>query len=338
MLSVSRLPDSAVNPVSLATTTPTQARIAGLDSFQRAHGVQFGSVKDAGANIDWSGFKACWSGAPDDPKIPVDSVSKDLERKNIKLSAFYRFPEATTAVAQVLEERFNTDQSPIKTLNVGVGNGQEPMTYLTVIDAIARKHQKPLKDCVDLNLVEYLGASQIVSYPYLGYATYKDTGSSVHGTGEFAQPPASVAGSFDRTADQGYRVKPHIEAVFTDALRSDTKALCGVGIDDVAGCDDRSAAYMGTPMFEQQYDLITCNRVLPYINGYPFKHAAIGEMLLNQVAPGGVLVIDPRPDREYGEADAETHSVMKLVFTRNKTLAEQFTEIKPGVYQRKKAA
>lgn len=346
MLGSFRLADahSTYNPLALQAVASRAAdsnTVASSDSFTRtATTVRFGSIGEAGANIDWSGFKACWSGGPDDPAIPVDAIALDAERQNMKLSAFYRFPEALRAVGQVLEERFKTDQSPIKTLVVGVGNGQEPMSYLTIIDAIARKHKKPLKDCVDLNLVEYLGAHQIRPYPYLGYARYEDTGSSVHGTGDFAYPPPSTLGSFDETADKGFKVKPHIEAIFNESLHSETKGLFGAGIDDVAGCEDRSAAFMGTPMFEdgQQYDLISCNRVLPYIKGYPYGHAAIGEMLLKQIAPGGVLVIDPKPDHEYKSADIETQAVMKMVLARNDELARQFTEITPGVYQRNKAA
>lgn len=182
--------------------------------------------------------------------------NKLAKKYDIKASSYFRrgpfygsSDSGFNDIIKVFKEFFSKDLiSPIKMLIVGIGDSQEPFSYLAAIKKIIG--DKNLKDVLDLHIVD------LQSKPNKEQL-FKDSYY------EFSHEPDFVASSFiyDRKEnmkydilDGYYRVNDEIFNFLHSTYKDKTKSFWEARVQDVS-----------KELKSQEYDIISANNILGYI-------------------------------------------------------------------------
>lgn len=167
-------------------------------------------------------------------------------------------------VIAALKMSINSEQ-PTKMLIVGVGEAQEPFSYLAVLKDL--QQDKSLDEIVDLNCVDI--QPQMSNQELRQYACL-----------EKAETPKFALKSFEQTNEGLYKVKENFIEYLQRTFNDKSKTHWNTSVNEyTANCP------------REKYNLISMNHVLMYI-----EDKSIKEKIINDVAkimkPGGIFITD----------------------------------------------
>lgn len=231
-----------------------------------------------------------------------------MKAGHLDRSHFFRYPQDTEALQNEISVIVNVDKKA-KILEVGVGNLEEPLSYLAALYTHLSGTGKSLDESIDLTMVELRSRSD-VGPTNKGYGkTYKDPGSQAKIGAAFLtpdqrgayqafplEPPKDLKGAFQLSAASGeYEFHPDIVLFLEKQLA------------------DQSHAYFETPLenylgsHQDRYDVVACNNVLQHLGGRgayptPLKDRftprskmetfyGVVTSVLDRVGPGGLLIM-----------------------------------------------
>lgn len=199
-------------------------------------------------------------------------------------------------VANAIKYIFRENPKP-KILVVGVGKGEEPLSYLAVIKTLFK--DKKLDDIVDLNCVDLLSKfsdSEMIENSFL-------PSSFLEGPPEYAKN-SFVWGPSLHSRMYSFRLEGKILKFAKKIF--DNKTLWNTKIEDYAAKAPN-----------ETYNLISMNNVLMYIESHDEKIKAM-ENISRMLKPNGILVTDGM--------DESNRELFKCL--------ENFINIAPGIWRK----
>ena len=82
-------------------------------------------------------------------------------RKTTCFSSIGRYPEQTSHIKKLISKRA---QSPLNRLDIGVAQGQEPLTHINSAFELAKSRGKKISDFIDLTTVDILREPPQLAY------------------------------------------------------------------------------------------------------------------------------------------------------------------------------
>jgi hypothetical protein len=214
-----------------------------------------------------------------------------------------------TDISTNLETLFKSKNS-VKLLLIGVANGQEPLSYLSVLYPLAKAKGKSLQETVDLSLVDIrpkLPPSEIIdSVSKLG------TKMVFRGNEKKGSVIRESLNSDDKDPIH-YRVKKPIRDFFEQVVDDPQKSHWETSVVDFVRDGDL-----------QTYDCIFYNNVHGHIRDEN-KHLIIPG-LLDRLAPGGLFITDTATQPE--DPIQRHPNSAELMKTHHLRL------LRPGVYEK----
>lgn len=210
----------------------------------------------------------------------------------------------------------------ISMLDVGVGNLQEPISYLAAV--FSESAGKKIDDLVDLEIVEIRDRESLKEKYSLGKQMFSP---------DKPVQPKMYKDSFVLVEGQ-YVPQPEIKEYLEQRLSDQTKSHFGTAIENFS----RAA--------KTQYDVVSCNNVLQHLGGTegywsPFKNASQNNFeryyeevrrIMHLVKEGGIIFLHtPAPGNQLDTKSKGTSVILKNI----PELSEEFDEVVPGVYRRK---
>lgn len=231
----------------------------------------------------------------DNKEKPSQSIeSQPHLGQKAKFSKLFRFKDAMKKIYDEYLALLIKQEKKPAVLIVGVANGEEPLSWLSLF------HLNHDMKSVQLSTIDIQLRGEVNMQSSLGQINESF----------FIHPPKELRECFDcNKEEKQYQVKKevveHLENVFNS-----NNSKWGVSIVDSSSITEG-----------QQYDLVTCNWVLTYINDEEDRKKAL-ENLMASVKPGGVLMVDPSDGKvKINEKDREEILNSRL-----------FQEVEFGVY------
>mgnify|MGYP001567477580 CR=1 FL=1 len=227
------------------------------------------------------------------PRQPLDPTTylEELEWRgrgvlgtpNLDRSKAFRYREDGPALQGALRERIAVGEK-LSVLDIGVGNMEEPLSYLAHLYVEAAQQGRSLADVVDVELVEVRPREQIAMDASLGINM-------------FDQPIAPRDDVRDAFVQQGHEFvfRPEIVELLAQTMDNPDKAHFATPVETVM--DSATTTY----------DVVACNNVLQHMGGVegyatPLKDKGRPESdyqeyyrqvsrILESVKPGGTLIM-----------------------------------------------
>lgn len=100
-------------------------------------------------------------GYRDDGAFNKSFCAPTMHRKTTCFSSINRYPEQTNHIKNLMSER---TQTPLSILDIGVAQGQEPLTHINSAFELAQKTGKRIPDFIDLTTVDILREPPQLAY------------------------------------------------------------------------------------------------------------------------------------------------------------------------------
>lgn len=271
------------------------------------------------------------------------TVESSLDRSKI-----FRYPKDANALRAEARERVDRER-PITMLIVGVGNGEEPLSYLSALRSELHSTGGTLQRSVDMHLVDIRPHEDINVQYGLGQVAGGVLGkaflSAVPGAaGRMvpAEPPKGMDDAFTLNADgKEYVFHEDIRGAFEAAMADPERAHFRMPVENFVA---REPATM-------RFDIVACNNVLQHLGGIegyasPFKNPATDPNedspdysryiqtvrgILDRVAPGGLLIMHTDGATPGDTKGLATQTALDLL----PEFTEQFETLQRGVFRRK---
>ncbi len=248
-------------------------------------------------------------------------LSKDLYKFELELagtgrakldrSKIDRYAQDAPAMREAYLAR--RENQPLSVLEIGVGNMQEPVSYLRAIEQESREEEVALRDAVDLEIVEIRSRSDLdLSH-------------------------AGIEPSLDLSGRARRLEKEEIREYIKELVDNPEKSHFNTSIEEYL---QESA--------DKRYQVVACNNVLQHmggIEGYksPFKNKdateedlkmyySVVEGIVNKVEPGGLLII--HTDGSDGDQfDVKSGKAPEHILKKIPIFAE-FDKVAEGIFRR----
>ena len=262
-------------------------------------------------------------------------------------SHFFRYPQDTEALQKEILMLADRGKKA-KILEIGVGNLEEPLSYLAAIHASLADKRKSLEDTVDLSMVELRSRSDVTLKNRGLGKTYKDPVSGVKIGAAFLkpnemrtykaiplEPKKDLATAFQLSPISGeYEFHPKIVSFLKEKLDDPSHGHFDTALENYLGAQ------------QDRFDVVACNNVLQHLGGgetypTPLKNRymskakmetfyAVVTSILNRVEPGGLLIM---------HTDGKTLSDTKGLLTDTilpdvKLYKREFRKEGTGLYRR----
>lgn len=195
----------------------------------------------------------------------------ELQRiySNPRYSYFFRRSEDFSNVVKAFRQMYASVQKP-KVLVVGVGRGEEPLTYLAVIKDIFKND--PLDKVVDMNCVD-------LQPKISGLVLKNNSFTESYSTVLFAKD------SFICDAITGkFFVKPNIFNYLIKTFNNPQKSHWDTSIEEYSSkCQ------------KETYDMISMNKVLMYLKDKETQVKTV-DKLFDMLKPDGIIISDSEHD------------------------------------------
>lgn len=263
------------------------------------------------------------------------TVSAALDR-----SKFFRFRKDFEILNAELEEIFAGENKKFNFLDIGVGNMEEPLSFLSNIEHIASKKNLKLEDICDFEMVDIRHKEEIEMKVGLGkrvelgaFLTEEQKGNKEK---KPVMPPSGYEDFFDFSEEDGeYQFKEEVQTYLRDKIKDRSKSHLGLPVENFL---------QDNPL--GKYDFVACNNVLQHLGGIegyrsPIKDRGMPQeeykkyfdvvaKILESVKPGGVIFmhtpIDMTDNKGRGTADiVENLPIFK----------DNFEQVAVGVFKRK---
>jgi len=272
-------------------------------------------------------------------ELKLKSPSAKLDR-----SEFFRYPEDQDVIQQTVNERIGQGQIT-RFLDIGVGNMEEPLSYLVAAQKSAKTYNLPLADAVDLELIDIRPKNEVNVKYGLGKSSESGLGKAFMSDKEWTNvskkpimPRPNHVDSFELSADSGeYEFSDEIKHYIDQRMSDPSKAKFNQSIEEYI------QNYSG-----EGYDVVACNNVLQHLGGLthynsPFKdrgqavenyqrYFQVVDGILNLVKPGGIAIIHTegsiKSNDMFGKHASEDILPMSANFNVN------FIKIKSGIYKK----
>ena len=100
-------------------------------------------------------------GYRDDGAFNTKFCAPTIHRKTTCFSSINRYPEQTEHIRNLMQARTNT---PLSVLNIGVAQGQEPLTHINSAFELAKNTGKKISNFIDITTVDILREPPQLAY------------------------------------------------------------------------------------------------------------------------------------------------------------------------------
>lgn len=276
-------------------------------------------------------------------ELKTKSENAQLERSKI-----FRYPKDNALLNQEFSEAGKEGRRE-SVLVIGVGNLEEPLSYMAMAERAGRAQGKSVSEMADLSMVDIRSSAEIVPK---------------YGLGKVYESPAGVqfGGAFvtEETRDQYTKKarKPNsgYEDIFTYNEQSDEfefKKEVREFVNQAVRNPEKT--HFNTPIEsyiedhpDEQYDIVACNNVLQHLGGSsqyksPFREAGLPlgsyekyfnvvKGIIGKVSPNGLLFIHTGGSvKGFDPVSENGDEVLAWIPEFN----DQFERVQKGVYRRK---
>lgn len=271
--------------------------------------------------------------------VAAGSSYSQLDRSDI-----FRYEKHFAIFEKNLRARLEAGTLPVRMLVIGVGNMQEPMSYLAVAQKISLETGKPLSDIVQMDTIDVRPKEEVESNLNDRHKNYFGLGKNQGGLGMAFASAASDLRNAPLTPNKPKKGREHAfklsgksgEYEFVESIQAYVRELIA----------DEKRARFSTPVENaeiQEYDEVSCNNVLQHMGGpgaypSPFKNKdeppeayaryyAEVEKILRRVKVGGTIFIGTDGLSTNG-GESEEH-LQKIPYYN-----ECFEQVRTGVHKR----
>lgn len=279
---------------------------------------------------------------PEEYRQKVEERTAILSR--LDRSMFFRYPKDMDIIESETD-RVIAEGRRVTVLEIGIGNLEEPLSYLGCASRAAKRHGKSLNEAVDLTVVEMRQASEINPKIGLGKSAFSSKGGvgmaflpqELQKTVRMlpVEPSPATKDLFEFSAeDQEYRFRSDIREVLSETLNNPHRAKMGMPVEQFLTVD------------AGEYDIVACNNVLQHMGGVegyasPYRNPGKDpteysvyirnvQRLLERVRPGGILVMHTDGSSSTDLKGMATHKATDLI----PEFKKQFEEIQFGIYRK----
>lgn len=261
-------------------------------------------------------------------------------------SEFFRYPKDSDIIKSLIREAFLRGEK-CNSLIIGVGNMEEPLSFLALAQQVANGEGKSLEELIDLEIVEIRPLDQI--QPEYGLGKIYGGGAGISKAflteetlAQYQERPrlpnpeyADIFAYNDQS--QEYQFSDEIIAFLQKITADEAKGHFGTAVEDFV-LEDRL-----------QHDLVVCNNVFQHIGGIsqyksPFRDRglpteqyatflSVVRGVLGKVKPGGTLISHTEGSIANGEDPFAKHG-SKEIFSLIDDFDTQFSRIQDSVYIR----
>lgn len=240
---------------------------------------------------------------------------------NLHRSEFFRHKEDYDFFIELVNDAIENGK-PLKFLEIGVGNMEEPVSFLAT--AYANSNGMKLEDIVDMEIVELEKKENRNTNYRLGKKLFFDSPS--------VKPPKTCENSFS-LIDGEYEVADEIKEYLSRRIDDESKAHFNTPIENFASSTNT------------KYDVVACNNVLQHMGGHesyesPLKNGGqknaryakyYEELLeiLSLVKEGGIIFIHTPSSRTNDDGGA------KKILAQLPSFSDDFEELALEIYRRK---
>ena len=276
-------------------------------------------------------------------ELKVKSDNAQLERSNI-----FRYPKDNAVLSQEFSEAVQEGRRE-NVLIIGIGNLEEPLSYMAMAERAGRTQGKPISEIADLTMVDIRPAEEVAPKYGLGKIYESSTGIKLGGAfmteqtkGQFTEkartPEAEYEDVFVYNEISGeYEFNDQIKEFVSQNVQNPEKTHFNTPIESYTAKHPND-----------QYDIVACNNVLQHLGGVsqyksPFREIGLPpesyqdylnvvKGVVNKVKEGGTLIIHTGGStKELSPMEENGDEVLSWIPEFN----DQFEQVQKGVYRRK---
>ncbi|MBI4272889.1 hypothetical protein HY621_03485 [Candidatus Uhrbacteria bacterium] len=267
---------------------------------------------------------------------------------NLDRSKFFRYPQDTETLQKEISKIVDAG-GKAKILEIGIGNLEEPLSYLGAIYPTLKDKGRSLQNSVDFAMIELRSRSDVsLANKGLG-KTYKDPVSGVKVGAAFLKP-------HEMSAYQAIPLEPQkdLKSAFQFSPASgeyefhpDIISFLETNLNDPlhGHFDTALENYLGSQQ-QDRFDIVTCNNVLQHLGGKeayptPLKNRYMSKeqmqtfydvvnSVLDRVKPGGLLIMHTDGNDPGDAKGLLTDKILKYIGLYKK----EFRKEGDGLYRR----
>ncbi|MFH1030118.1 MAG: hypothetical protein V1770_02565 [bacterium] len=262
------------------------------------------------------------------------TVAAKLDR-----SEFFRFKGDYEVLTGELENILKEKSPHFSFLDIGVGNMEEPLSYLAVIHYETEKRDHKLEDICEFDMVDIRPKEEIKMKSSLGkgpkFGAFLPEEKKSPATIEPRLPKKGYEHFFEFSEAKGeYEFKTEVVGYLEKQLNNQDRAHFGIPVENFLRD------------LKIRYDFIACNNVLQHLGGIDDyrspvkdkglpqeeykKYFDVASKILNAVKPGGIIFMHTSGDMTDNEGRGTGDIIGDLPFFK-----ENFEQVALGVFRRK---